>query len=223
MAIGDLYSASYAPIYRRIFIEHPQWRAKHQRNLEILRSLLSPESRWLDLLCGQAWHFSQLPEVGSRTGVDASAAQLAFARRECPAATFIEADVLSCDLEAASFDVVTSFWGSYSYLDDPDRIARFVARMIEWTAPGGAVYLELITPETLLAFNRIAFAAETGSATELRSADATRWSFRDPAGVHRLTSPPIAFFRELLAPHFAVVELRGSVSTMKQLVARERR
>lgn len=212
-----LYGDGYSEVYRELYVRHPMWRDKHELNLRIVRSLLAPGGSWLDTCCGQAWHFTEVPGA-ARTGIDVSAAQLRHARRDNPDATFLEGDVLEVALDAR-FDLVTSFWGAYSYLDDHARIAAFVRRAITWTAPGGALYLELITPDTLAAFNATAFAADTGSAVRLRSADGVAWSYRDPGGWHDLTSPPAAFFEELLAPHFRSVEPRGVAATLVQLVA----
>ena len=213
----ELYDDRYGELYRELYIRHPQWRDKHELNLRIVGSLLRPGGTWLDACCGQAWHFTQVGGV-AKTGIDLSAAQLAHARKGDPTATFLEGDVLEVELDAR-FDLVTCFWGAYSYLDDPARIAAFVRRAIAWTAPGGALYLELITPATLAAFNATAFAEATGSAVRLRSADGVAWSYRDPGGWHDLTSPPAAFFEALLAPCFRSVETRGVAATMVQLVA----
>jgi hypothetical protein len=237
----ELYDDGYAAMYRALYIDHPQWRDKHACNIDLVRSLVSPQSSWLDTFCGQAWHFSQVREVERRTGVDVSAAQLRAARRASPDATFVEADVLACgasELGGGGFDLVTCFWGSLSYLDGVDAIAAFLRRAAAWTAPGGSLYLELITPATLEAFNQTGFAAETGSRTAVSAphgdgdGDGHRhgdgdgawvWSYEDPGGRHELCSPPLGFFRERLAPWFERVELRGVVSTMQQLVAVGRR
>lgn len=221
MGPRDLYGERYADVYRALYVDHPQWRDKHELNLRIVRSLLRPGSSWLDLCCGQAWHFTGVPG-GPRTGIDLSSAQLAYARRDNPDATFIEGDVLEVALPGR-FDLVTSFWGAYSYLDDEARIARFLERAIGWTAPGGAVYLELITPGTLAAFNATGFAGEAGAAVVLRSPDGVAWRFRDPGGWHELTSPPQELFEARLAPWFEAVELRGVAATLAQLVATGRR
>jgi SAM-dependent methyltransferase len=226
MYARDLYDDSYAAIYRALYIDHPQWRDKHSCNVAIVRSLVSRQSSWLDTFCGQAWHFSQVGEVERRIGVDVSAAQLRAARHANPEAVFIEADVLAVDagdLGGDGFDLVTCFWGSLSYLDGPGAIAAFLGRAAAWTAPGGSLYLELITPATLEAFNQSGFAAETGSRTGAGGAGEWAWSYDDPGGRHEMVSPPLGFFRERLAPWFEQVELRAMVATMQQLVATGRR
>lgn len=221
MQARELYGDQYSGLYRALYIDHPMWREKHELNLRVVRSLVGAGASWLDTCCGQAWHFTGVGGV-AKTGIDLSAAQLARARADNPDATFLEGDVLEIEL-AQRFDLVSNFWGAYSYLDSEARIAAFVARAIEWTAPGGALYFELITPATLAAFNDTAFAAATGCAVELRSADGVAWAYTDPAGRHELTSPPVAFFRPLLEPWFGAVETRGIAATMVQLVATGRR
>jgi hypothetical protein len=221
--VRTVYDDRYADLYRALYIEHPMWSDKHACNLRILGELLRPGGSWLDTCCGQAWHFAHAGAGVRCTGIDVSAAQLRRARRDNPAATFVEADVATVELGAARFDLVTNFWGAYSYLDDHDRIAALVGRLRDWTAPGGALYLELITPATLAAFNAIPFAADTGSRTILRSDDGVRWSYQDPGGRHDLTSPEPAWFERWLGPWFDRVEIVGTVSTMQQLVATGRR
>ena len=228
MKARELYDDRYAAIYRELYIDHPQWRDKNACNVDIVRSLVSRQSSWLDTFCGQAWHFSQVREAPRQTGVDASAAQLRAARRANPDATFVEADVLACDAGelGRGFDLVTCFWGSLSYLDGAEAIGAFLRRAAAWTAPGGSLYLELITPATLEAFNQSGFAAETGSRTAVGAVDgegAWAWSYEDAGGRHELCSPPLGFFRERLAPWFEGVELRAMVATMQQLVAVGRR
>jgi hypothetical protein len=215
-----VYDARYADAYRALYVDHPMWRDKHDLNLQIVRELLAPGARWLDLCCGQAWHFTQIAGV-AKTGVDASAAQLARARADNPDAAFVEADVLACDVSdvGGTFDLVTCFWGAYGYLDDVARIRAFVDRAIAWTAEGGALYLELITPHTLAAFDASPFAIEHGCRVELRSHDGVAWSYHDAGGRHDLTSPPAELFEAALAPYFARVATRGVVTTMRQLVA----
>ena len=103
-----------------------------------------------------------------------------IARTRNPEAEFLCADVLEAALAPASFDLVTCFWGSYCYLDDVGRIAAFLRRVLEWTAPGGAAYLELLAPDVLSSFNASNFAERTGFNIEPRSADYATWAIRIP-------------------------------------------
>jgi SAM-dependent methyltransferase len=224
MDARTIYTDAYAPLYRQIYIDHPQWHAKHDHNERVLRSLLGQASSWLDVCCGQAWHFTRFPEIFERAGIDISAAQLAIARRDNPSATFFEADVRSFDFPAPrTFDLVTSFWGSYSYLDTEAEVFAFADKLVRWTAPGGSLYLELITPELLPDYNHSEFAGHTASATEVSAADPVCWSFHDPGGTHALISPRPALFLDRLAPHFAELSSAAIITTMRQVVACGRR
>ena len=213
----ELYDDAYSEVYRALYIDHPMWHDKHDTNSRLLGELLRPGASWLDTCCGQAWHFTQAGD-GAKTGIDVSAAQLARARAANPDARFLEGDVLAVELPE-QFAVVTNFWGAYSYLDDLARITAFVHRLVDWTASGGSLYLELITPATLEAFNQTGFADNTGARVKLRSPDGVAWSYHDPGGWHDLTSPPVAAMHALLVPWFERVESRGLVATMDQLIA----
>ena len=178
---------------------------------------------WLDTCCGQGWHLAQFPSH-NRTGIDLNAAQLDRARQHNPGVPFIQADVADYEFpDGQRFDLVSNFWSSYSYLNDEDAIKGLVKKLVRWTAPGGALYLELTVPEMLADFNDSEFAAETGSRVVLQSPDGVRWHFHDAGGVHRMVSPPLEFFTALIAPHFADINHSIVVRTMRQLVARGRR
>ena len=220
---GAIYSESYAPEYERLFINHPLWEPKLQCNLAILRALLKPLGNWLDTCCGQGWHLAQFPGH-QRMGIDLNAAQLERARRHNTGVPFIQADVAGYEFaDGQRFDLVTNFWSSYSYLNDEDEIGRLVEKLVRWTAPGGALYLELTVPELLEEFNDSEFAAETGTKVVLLSPDGLRWEFHDVGGVHRMVSPSPEFFMDIIAPHFAEVNHSMVVRSIRQLVARGKR
>lgn len=217
----EIYGTDYAASYRHLYVEHPQWAPKHRHNLEVLTGLVATARSWLDTCCGQAWHFAHLgaPRV-SKTGIDISAAQLSVAKAANPDATFIQADMQTFEFDGdTGFDVVTNFWGAYSYLDDEQAIERMMRKLIRWTNKGGAAYVELITPEALAAYVDSEFARSSGTATSKRSEDFVKWSFTDPGGTHLLTSPPEAFFLDIFRPHFRAIDSRNVVTTMRQFVA----
>jgi len=221
--VKQLYNKEYANIYGKLYIEPEQWQHRNATNIKILKSLLEPGCTWLDTCCGQAWHFSMFPSVIIKTGLDISSAQLHHARQKNLDATFIEADVSTFEFNPPrQFDLVTNFWGSYSYLDDEQKIAALVKKLISWLKPGGSLYMELITPETLGAYNKIPFAQETETYTFSRSEDFTRWGHVDSAGSHLLTSPKLDFFMELLKGHFEQIDASLSVNTLIQLVAKRK-
>ena len=114
---------------------------------------------------------------------------------------------------------MTNFWSAYSYLNDEAKIRALVEKLVRWTAAEGSLYLELTVPETLEDFNDSEFAAETGTKVVLQSPDGVRWQFHDPGGIHKMMSPPLEFFTDLIVPHFARVESAVVVRSLRQLIA----
>ena len=84
-------------------------------------------------------------------------------------------------------------------------------------------YLELTVPELLEDFNASEFAAETGASVSLQSPDGVRWNYHDAGGIHRMMSPQLAFFTDIIAPHFAGMSHSTVVRAIRQLVAWDKR
>ena len=104
--------------------------------VEIL-TRLSTHSRVLDLGCGSGVPAAlALTEAGHQvTGVDLSEVQVSRARTRVPAATFIQADMTTLNLPAASFDAVLSF---YALIHIPlDEQQPLLDRVAQWLRPGG--------------------------------------------------------------------------------------
>ncbi len=216
---GEIYGERYAPDYAALYIDHSTWEPKLQCNVALLSRLLTPLGNWLDTCCGQGWHLAQFPNH-RRMGIDRSPAQLERARLQNPGAPFIQADVSDYEFpDGQRFDLVSNFWSSYSYLNDEDAIGQLVGKLVRWTAPGGALYLELTVPELLEDFNDSAFAAETGARVSLQSPDGVRWNYHDGGGVHRMMSPPLEFFTGLITPHFAASNHSVVIRSICQFVA----
>lgn len=217
---GDEYAATYPSLYIT------PWKHKHdlnERNLaRVLAALPGPTPDWLDLACGQAWHFSRFTGRARMVGLDVSEAQLARSRQHAPGAAFVRADMAHACFRAASFDLVTNFWGAYCYLDDQDRIAALLRSAVAWIRPGGALYMELLLGADLESFNRSHFAERTGFTVTPRSVDYTEWRYEDSGGAHDMTSPPLDFFLDLLAPNFKAIEATHDSAFMVHLIASAR-
>lgn len=220
-----LYGEAYAARYPALYIA--PWRRKHQLDLANLRRVLDglgDDPRWLDLACGQAWHFAQLAGRGRQLGVDLSEAQLARARDNAPHAAFLRADVDQLALVPGSFDLISNFWGGYCYLGSEARIAALVARAVEAIAPGGALYFEILVPRDLASFNESRYAGRTGFAvTPLGDAPGDAgyadWLYEDVAGRHVMHSPPLEMFVAQVAPWFERVEAAHDGGFMVHLIA----
>ncbi len=215
----DIYDERYVRPYAALYIDHPLSEPKLRCNVALLSRLLKPLGNWLDTCCGQGWHLTQFPGH-RRMGIDRSAAQLDQAKLQNPGVSFIEADFVDYEFpDGQRFDLVSNFWSSYSYLNGEDAIRKLVEKSVRWTAPGGALYLELTVPELLEDFNDSEFAAETGAKVSLQSPDGVRWDYHDAGGVYRMMSPPLEFFTGLIAPRFEGVSHSVVIRLIRQFVA----
>ncbi len=152
-------------------------------------------------------------------GVDLSVAQLSYARERLPNATFIQCDMARVDFPAASFDLVTNFWAGYCYLAEQSRIADVLRNVLRWIRRGGALYFEVLLARDLERFNQSNFAGKTGFTVVPRSPDYVDWEYDDAAGQHRMTSPPLDFFLDLLGPEFAAIEAKHDLGFMVHIIA----
>jgi SAM-dependent methyltransferase len=223
--VRAVYGESYAALYPSLYIE--PWRRKHELNARNLKRILDalPMARpaWLDLACGQAWHFSLLPSRARMHGLDLSPHQIQRARSRAPEASFICADMLRAPLRPDSFDLVTNFWAGYCYLGSPARIERLLRNVTSWIRPGGTFYMEVLLARDLESFNHSRFSGATGFAVVPRSRDYTEWGYDDLGGRHVMASPPLAFFLDVLTPAFDEIEARHDGSFMVHLIATRRR
>ena len=219
-ALGDeIYGERYVRPYADLYTDHPLWEPKLRCNVTLLSRLLKPLGNWLDTCCGQGWHLAQFPGH-RRMGIDSSAAQLEQARLHNPDVPFIQADITKYEVpEGQRFDLVINFWSAYSYLNDEDAIRKLMEKLVRWTAPGGALYLELTVPELLEDFNDSEFAAETGARVSLQSPDGVCWNYQAAGGLHRMMSPPLEFFADIITPHFAGTNHSTVVRAIRQFVA----
>jgi SAM-dependent methyltransferase len=123
--------------------DYDQWMGRWSRLVaqEFLQWLELPAGlRWLDVCCGsgvitEAILQRNLP--ASVAGVDASAAQISFARQRCerPNVTFETADAMALRFPDSSFDVAVCGLG-LNFLPSPRRALEEFRRV---TTPGGTI------------------------------------------------------------------------------------
>ena len=104
--------------------------------LQRARDVIPAGARVLELGCGAGVPMTAaLAESREVTGVDISATQIALARRNVPAATFLQADMTTLSFDPESFDAVVAF---YSLTHVPrDDVPPLLARIREWLRPAG--------------------------------------------------------------------------------------
>jgi SAM-dependent methyltransferase len=105
----------------------------------LIESLPSEGGRVLDLGCGAGIPVARdLAALGhSVLGVDGSAQQIVRARRNVPAAAFVEADMCEVEFDTASFDAVGAFY-SIAHLP-PAQQGRLISKTAVWLKPGGTL------------------------------------------------------------------------------------
>ncbi len=220
-----IYGESYAARYPSLYIE--PWRRKHEINAHNLTRILDAlpivQPLWLDLACGQAWHFTLFRGRARMHGLDLSPAQLLRARLRAPAAAFVCADMVHAPLLPESFDLVTNFWAGYCYLDSAERIEALLRDATRWIRPGGTLYIEVLLARDLESFNRSRFSHATGFVVIPRSEDYAQWRYDDLGGRHVMTSPSLPFFLDILTPEFEQIEARHDAAFMVHVIASRRK
>jgi ubiquinone/menaquinone biosynthesis C-methylase UbiE len=198
-AVLDIYDDEYVEKYPLFY--SLDWEQKNERDLACIDRLLKEGGNWLDLCCGNAWHFGAVSKKADKTGLDLSPAQIGLAKKNNPDAEFILGDVLEIKPDPR-FDLVTCFWLAYGYLDDRDLIAEFCDVMVAWLKPGGNLILNIMEGREVATWNAHPRSALTGFRVFNRTPDWEKWSFFDVGGVHNLTTPGLEFFEDRLAGHF---------------------
>jgi cyclopropane fatty-acyl-phospholipid synthase-like methyltransferase len=118
-----------------------------ERWREELASRLSDGARVLELGCGAGVPDTlALAERFRVTGVDISEEQIARARANVPAATFVRADFTALEFDDGSFDAVAAFY-SFNHVHR-DLLAPLFARTHSWLVPGGLLLASFGTSDT---------------------------------------------------------------------------
>ena len=113
-----------------------------RRYLALALELIPAGSDVLELGCGAGIPMTAALAAGRHvTGVDISSAQIALARVNVPSASFIQADLTTLDLPAASLDAVVAFY-SLTHVPRAEHAALF-ARIRSWLRAGGVFIASL--------------------------------------------------------------------------------
>ena len=195
--IWDFWSAHYD----RLWVQRLSLAPTRAALLARLARL--PPGRLLDVGCGTGQLLDELARrpdgaAWDYTGVDASAAMIACARRKHPGARLRCADVLAYQAAPGRCDAVVCAH-VFPYLPDaPAALARFA----DWLRPGGQLLLAQACAET--AYDRLilAFVKRTTSAAVYRPVSElsalARPLFGEPGEIVRLNRPGVPSLRLLV-------------------------
>jgi SAM-dependent methyltransferase len=95
----------------------------------------------LDVACGTGRHLQHLRSRYQAEGLDRSAELLRIARNHLIDVPLHEADMSGFNL-GRSFDLVTSFFGSITYLGSTERMRQAISCMAKHLSPGGVLFIE---------------------------------------------------------------------------------
>ncbi len=116
--------------------------AARLRALDLADRLIPAGADVLELGCGAGLPMSARLAAGRQLiGVDISAEQIRRARRNVPAATFLQKDITTLDRPAASADAVVAFY-ALTHLPRDEHAALFAA-IRRWLRPGGTFIASL--------------------------------------------------------------------------------
>ena len=144
--VQSLYSSSYVNDYNGAFIDDPIFKGKTEAEEKVLAEIISifgASSKWLDIACGTGYFLSRFPGT-SRGGIDISKDMLARAERVNPGIQFLNGDMRDRGLiDCRSYNIISSMWWAYSYLDTIRQIKRFIKNVSQWLTPEGYFFLPI--------------------------------------------------------------------------------
>jgi SAM-dependent methyltransferase len=133
----DIVAAGYDRVAERYLAWSPgRPSGARRRVLELADATIPRGADVLELGCGAGVPMTATLARGRQvTGIDISATQIALARANVPAATFLLGDLTTLDRPAASADAVVAFY-SLTHVPRTD-LAPLLGRIRTWLRPGG--------------------------------------------------------------------------------------
>jgi SAM-dependent methyltransferase len=101
----------------------------------------SPGNKLLDVACGTGAHLFYLQDNFICTGLDINADMLEIARKKVESATFIQADMITMNLNE-KFDVITCLFSSIGYTKTYENLKKTIDNFSNHLNPGGLVIIE---------------------------------------------------------------------------------
>lgn len=222
--IWKLYDHRYANDYNERYLCNPFSQANTDTELGVLKGLINPSSRWLDLGSGTGYFLSQFPGI-QRAGLDASPEMIKLARNANPDALFItEGDIRKDNPEwHSAWTLVTCMWGAYCYVDSVREVEQVIQNMILWTKTGGAIFLPVVDIEDLRPNVKLPYEEANivfGGKTAVTS---ITWTWNEDNGKthENLVSPAVEYLVNLLKPFFDKIEVVRYPPFMKDWVSRK--
>ncbi|MCB1025375.1 MAG: class I SAM-dependent methyltransferase [Acidobacteria bacterium] len=147
----ELYDEEYAEAYDDRFIHTEGYKHVTDFEIELLKGCLDYSENWLDVACGTGYFLSQF-KGKERAGIDLSPGMLKLAKSRNEDALFIKQQDFrfeNPDFDA-KWDLVSSMWGAYCYVESMTEINKFIKNISDWTSDDGICFLPIIDLEDVL-------------------------------------------------------------------------
>lgn len=228
----DTYDEGYAATYNgRFLLNKGQVALDHE--IEIVRHLLVPGGRWLDVGCGTGYVLSRFPGV-PRAGLDLAPAMLKLAAQANPDALFLrEGDFLDDMPEwYGQWALVTSMWYAYCLVESMAEVERVVKNLARWTSDDGACFVPLCDPALLAADVHLPYRTVERSHGGTMMITGVTWTWIEESGKQHqnLVAPQIEHMVTMFKESFGVVEVieyplykPGRSPQRKAIIARARK
>lgn len=207
--IHNLYDERYAACYDEKFIYSKLAQPESEFEEKLLRSLLKPDTRWLDVACGTGYFLSRFPDI-YREGLDLSPAMLKQARHVNPGVIFNEGNFLDSHPEwSCKWDCVSCMWYAYGLVDTLDQVAHLIKNLADWTSPKGSCFIPLADPG-LISGVQLPYRAEYPMSKSHIQMSAVVWSFIEDNGEkihHHQIAPSIEWMTSQLKQYFEHVSI----------------
>lgn len=207
-----IYDEWYADSYDGRFHGGDDWNDNlGGYKVEVVRELLSPDGRWLDVGCGTGKHLSALPDV-TREGLDLSPSMVAKAREANAGVPIHEGSYLDDHPEwTGAWDLVTNLWLSYQFVDSVKLVEQAVANMASWVAPGGCLFMHVADCEDVARGVVLPWEdPETPVFGDSLFVTSVTWTWKESNGRthHDLVAPQLQRMVNIVARDFEDVEVR---------------
>ncbi|MEA2070160.1 MAG: class I SAM-dependent methyltransferase [Asgard group archaeon] len=140
MKESGLY-CTLAKYYDYIYAEK-DYQKEVEALVEIIKEYkISRSNDLLDVACGTGSHIQFFQQEFNCTGVDINPEMLEIAKQKVPAATFIESDMRTLNLEK-KFDVIVCLFSSIGYIKTTEKLSQTIQSFSDHLKKSGIVIIE---------------------------------------------------------------------------------
>lgn len=207
--VVDTYDEGYATGYNeRFLLNKCQSRSDHE--IEIVKQLLVPGGRWLDVACGTGYVLSRFPGL-PRAGLDLSPAMLKLAGQANPDALFLREGNFLDDVPEwhHQWALVTCMWYAYCLVESIAGVECVIRNLAQWTSDNGACFVPLCDPALLASGVHIPYTSAEPFFGGTVMITGVIWSWNEESGKkhQNLIAPQIEHMVAMFKEHFDLVEL----------------